>query len=488
MHSHASAAPQRRSPLTLVLLLLFVASALIAGGAYVRAVVETDFSDADSVRNARAHVNDMLRQQLDEETGVRGYAASRLRILLQSFYGGRANLPKAFRRVRRDLETLNVPQALPTLRDAEITNYRWLHEVAYPLIEHKRSPATLELRGKVLVDHFRLDVATIYDALVRRTATINARGKRDLVFVGTFVAAAVALLVLGSLFFGIRQHALLLRLERQRSEAEEDRRTFAEARVAYDSEKRISETMQDALAQRDFPELPTMSFSATYIPASEEARIGGDWYDALMLPEGRVLLAVGDVTGHGIDSVVAMNRARQLLTQSALLGPDPAAILQRANEELIRSKSPIVTAASGIVDPYTFEFGYAVAGHPPPILFEPGRGARLLKCGSLPLGISNDVEYKTNTVWTTAGSMIVLYTDGVTEYSRNVIAGEAALLRAVERAATVPRGQAARAIRETMFRSAEIADDVAILTIRLWGAAVRAPLKPRVEITTSVES
>ena len=124
-----------------------------------------------------------------------------------------------------------------------------------------------------------------------------------------------------------------------------------------------------------------MSFSATYVPASDEAKIGGDWYDAVQLPDGRVLLAIGDVTGHGIEAVVAMNRARQLLIRSALLDADPAMILKRANVELIKRMSPFITAIIAVVDTRSFAFSYAVAGHPPPVLFEPGRGARPLEYG-----------------------------------------------------------------------------------------------------------
>jgi len=447
--------------------------------------VSTAFRDADRIRNARAHVNDMLRQQLDEETGVRGYAESRLPIFLQAYYGGRANLPSDLRRVRTDLEVSEVDEALPALRDAEVTNYRWVHEVAFPLIQSQDRHSTIELLGKTLVDRFRVDASTIYADLTRRTELVNARAQRALVLVGAFAVAAVAVVVLASLIFTVQQHRLSLRLEQQRNQAERQRRISIEARAAYETEKRLADTLQEALSQRDFPELPTVSFSATYIPATEESRIGGDWYDALLLTESRVLLAIGDVTGHGIDAVVAMNRARQLLTRSALLDADPAAVLRRANLELIRFGSPIITAISGVVDTRTFEFAYAVAGHPPPVLFEPGRGARLLEFGSLPLGVATTTEYQTNVIRTVAGAMIVLYTDGMIEYSRDIAAGEAALLAAVESAAKRPRGQAADAIRASVFSFEEIADDAAILTIRLWDAPQSAPVEARAELSMS---
>jgi CHASE3 domain sensor protein len=116
------------------LLFLGITAFLVAGGLYVRSVVSAAFRDADGIRNARAHVNDMLRHQLDEETGVRGYAATRLPIFLQPYYSGRRDLALDFGRVRAELTSLKVAEALPVLRDAATTNARWLHQVAMPLI------------------------------------------------------------------------------------------------------------------------------------------------------------------------------------------------------------------------------------------------------------------------------------------------------------------------------------------------------------------
>jgi hypothetical protein len=81
--------------------------------------------------------------------------------------------------------------------------------------------------------------------------------------------------------------------------------------------------------------------------------------------------------------------------------------------------------------------------------------------------------------------MFVLYTDGATEYSRDILAGEAALLEAVESAVTQPRGQAANAIRERIFNFEQIADDVAILTIRLWEKPQQRSLEALAERTGS---
>lgn len=457
---------QRPLVLTLGFMLVVVAS-IIAGGFFIRSLVGNAFRDAERVRTARVHVADMVKQQLDEETGVRGYAAVRLPIMLAPYYGGRANLPLYFRRVRSDLEGLKLRQALPALRDAMRANSLWLHQVASPTVLRRRSNRSQELRGKQLVDRFRIDSSHIDAVLARRTASVNARAQTALLWVGGFAVGAVLAIVSAALIFTVQQYLLGLRLERERVESELERRKTAEARAAYEAEKRIADVLQEAFAERLFPALPAVSFSATYVPATEQTKIGGDWYDALQLSEHRVLLAIGDVTGHGIEAVVAMNKARQLLIGCALLDATPSSVLDRVNRELERSKSPIITAISAVIDTRTREFSYAAAGHPPPVLSEPGVSPRLLEFGSLPLGVTAKSSYQTHRVQTVPGAMIVLYTDGVIEHSRDLATGEAELLKAVESAVQGRSREPAATIRDSIFGKRKVADDVAILTVHL---------------------
>jgi hypothetical protein len=104
------------------------------------------------------------------------------------------------------------------------------------------------------------------------------------------------------------------------------------------------------------------------------------------------------------------------------------------------------------------------------VLYEPYRRARLLEVGGMPMGLAAGTVYRTQRLQTVAGAMIVLYTDGLIEHSRDIAAGEAELLAAVDAVATQPQADAAAAIRDRIFGSREIADDVAILTIRFADA------------------
>lgn len=448
--------------------MLLVVAVLIGAGLYVRGIVRSSFRDAEAIRAARMDVANMLKEQLDEETGVRGYAAVREPILLAPYYEGRSQMPASMARVRASLQQLNLPGALAALEDVAAANSRWLRQVAFPLVLEHVPRARLELRGKNLVDRFRSGVHAIDSDLARRGSFVNERAQRAVFSVGALALASIVAVVIAALIFTVQQYRLGERLESERIKSEAERQRSLEARAAYVAEKRIADTLQQAFSERIFPDLPAMSFSATYLPATEEAKVGGDWYDALQLPDDRVLLAIGDVTGHGIDAVVAMNKARQLIIGSALLDPNPSAVLGRANSELVRARSSLITAVCAIVDTRAYEFRYAAAGHPPPILLEPGGRARLLEFGSLALGVSPESLYETRSVRAAPGTMIVLYTDGVIEYSRDLAGGEAALLEAVESAATVPRGHAANAIRDRIFSSRKIADDIAIMTVRLW--------------------
>jgi serine phosphatase RsbU (regulator of sigma subunit) len=272
--------------------------------------------------------------------------------------------------------------------------------------------------------------------------------------------------VLAAALFTIQQYRLAARFERARVGAEEERRRAAEIRSAYEAEKRIADTLQGAFTQNLLPQMAKVRFSATYLPAAEQARIGGDWYDVLELSQDRVLLTIGDVTGHGIDAAVAMNRARHLLVSCALVDASPGAVLQRANCELFRNGSPLITAVAGIVDSRSCEFVYATAGHPPPVLLEPGSKPRMLDFGSLPLGVMKDSSYRTYRVQSVPGALLVLYTDGVVEHSHNVVEGEALLLQAIEAAASWPDHSAAAMISASIFSNRRIVDDVAILTVR----------------------
>jgi len=146
----------------------------------------------------------------------------------------------------------------------------------------------------------------------------------------------------------------------------------------------------------------------------------------------------------------------------------------------VRSRSALITAICGVIDTRTREFAYACAGHPPPVVVESQGHAKLLEFGSLPLGVAVKPAYVTSRVRLGAGAMVVLYTDGLIEYSRDLDEGEAALLKAAEAAAVLPAADPAVEIRDRIFRDRKVTDDVAILTVRFSPSSAGATLSRRI--------
>lgn len=459
--------------LTIAFLLLVVAL-LVWGGLYVRSILAESIANAEQIRAARILVGEALRAQLDEETGVRGYATAHDPVLLEPYYAGRASLPQSLRGLDSAAKRLELQQAVSILTDATRTNRQWVRQIAYPMLISRKRSHVLELHGKILVDRFRADLNALDVTLARRELLGDARAQYAIAWVGVFAIAAIVAVVLAAAVFSVQQYRLSTRLDEEREASEQQRRRIGEMRAAYEAEKRIADTLQEALAQKVLPELSTVRLSAKYVPATEEAKVGGDWYDALQLPDDRIFFAVGDVAGHGIEAAVAMNRARQILTSCALIDPNPGTVLQRVNSELLTTTTPMITAVVGLVDARNLEFTYAIAGHPPPVLIEPAQNARFLDGGSLPLGVHDDSVYKSRRVKTVPGAMLVLYTDGVIEHSHDVVAGESLLLQAVESAVRQSSTDPAAAIHQQIFDHHHVSDDVAILTIHFLEAVAGA--------------
>jgi len=240
-----------------------------------------------------------------------------------------------------------------------------------------------------------------------------------------------------------------------------------------DREHRASLAFQNAALPKLLPAVPGITFDAMYEASGEDVLVGGDWYDAFRLPDGRVVVSVGDVIGNGLEAAVTMAAVRQAIRGAAQVFPEPAAVLDAADRAL-RSEQPdrIVTAFVGILDPLTLAFSFASAGHPPPMLCHRGGALSELVAIDLPLGLRNEYGASENaTTVLPEGSLLVLYTDGLTESTRDVLEGERRLREALARDDVRESGSAASAIRRAVLDVAT--DDVAILTVSIGDGASR---------------
>jgi anti-sigma regulatory factor (Ser/Thr protein kinase) len=235
----------------------------------------------------------------------------------------------------------------------------------------------------------------------------------------------------------------------------------------------VADRLQRALLPASFPRVPGGQLDGAYRPASEEAEVGGDWYDAFELPDHRIAISMGDVAGHGLEAATIMGEVRIALRAAAVGEPSPSAVLEQINGVTnLRSGIGMVTAIFGYYNPVSRELTYAVAGHPPPALVVAGGFAGYLPGGGVPLGIGDSVNTRDWVITLPPRSWVVFYTDGMTEYERDVILGEERLLDASVRACETDPENPAIALQERIFNSTVNRDDAATLTLSCFDGPV----------------
>ncbi len=161
------------------------------------------------------------------------------------------------------------------------------------------------------------------------------------------------------------------------------------------------------------PALPSFTVTGLCLPCQE---VGGDWYDYIPLPGGRLAVVLADVSGKGLGAALLMSSTRTVLRLIAETGLPPGQVLSRVNNILLKDfpAARFVTMVYGIIDPKNNNLVFANAGHPHPLLVD-STGARFCETASgLPLGFREGL-YSEQTVQLTPGSCLVLYSDGITE-------------------------------------------------------------------------
>ncbi len=234
----------------------------------------------------------------------------------------------------------------------------------------------------------------------------------------------------------------------------------------YERERRIAQTFQGAVLPRRLPAIPGLRFDALYEAGKAEALVGGDWFDAFRLNDGRIVITVGDVVGSGLTAAAAMGEVRQSLRGAAAINPDPAVLLDAADRILSdHLEDRFATAWVGIVDPIDFSLRYAAAGHPAPLVRDPDGTVRSLDGDGLPLGLSESLAQRryAHTTFISPGSLMLLFTDGLIESDRDALRDEALLAAALSAASA--RSATARDLRDAVLGEDAAHDDVAILLV-----------------------
>ena len=193
---------------------------------------------------------------------------------------------------------------------------------------------------------------------------------------------------------------------------------FMDNAQRYSRERATALTLQRSMLPTGLSSPSSVEVKHRYLPGSKLIEVGGDWYESIALPGGRVALVVGDVAGHGVRAAVTMGRLRTAIHTLAMLELPPAETLQQLNElmqELGVREPHFATCVYAIFDAVSGTCEVASAGHLPPLLVRPDGTNELLDVmPAPPLGVGTGL-IQSRVLQIEDGSLLVLYTDGLVE-------------------------------------------------------------------------
>jgi serine phosphatase RsbU (regulator of sigma subunit) len=236
--------------------------------------------------------------------------------------------------------------------------------------------------------------------------------------------------------------------------------------LRFEQEREVAEQLQHAMLT-ELPTNPGADCAARYLPAVIGLNVGGDWYDAYHRPDGTLVLAVGDVAGHGLAAATLMGQLRTAMRAYAMDLADPGEVLTRLHR-LIRHLDPdhCATAILAMVTP-DGAMSLATAGHPPPLLRDTDGTVRRLEHPGPMLGLPLDHTFVAATVPLRAGATLIFYTDGLVERRDAIIDAGIDQLAAAFSVAPGGPERIADTLCEVMLRDSSREDDTCLLVCQL---------------------
>jgi serine phosphatase RsbU (regulator of sigma subunit)/anti-sigma regulatory factor (Ser/Thr protein kinase) len=239
----------------------------------------------------------------------------------------------------------------------------------------------------------------------------------------------------------------------------------------YNRERATALTLQRSMLPNALSAPASVEVRHRYLPGSKLIEVGGDWYESIALPGGRVALVVGDVAGHGVRAAVTMGRLRTAIKTLTMLELTASETLQRLNElmqELGVFEPHFATCVFAIYDSVDGSCEVASAGHLPPLLVHPDGSSEFLDLSQAPPLGTTAGPVRSRTLQIDDGSILMLYTDGLVERRGEDIDEGLARLRAIfaPGAATRPLDELCRAALADVYGDHQ-RDDIAILIARL---------------------
>ncbi|WKX73939.1 SpoIIE family protein phosphatase [Streptomyces sp. XD-27] len=192
--------------------------------------------------------------------------------------------------------------------------------------------------------------------------------------------------------------------------------SLARARLFDERRAHLTELQRMMLPGR-LPSPPGLDVLVRYRPGSDRLDVGGDWYDALPMPDDRITVVIGDVQGHNVRAAAVMGQLRIAMRAHAAEGHQLSALMARGNRALCDMDTDLFATCCVVdIDPADGRLRIVRAGHPHPLLIAPDGGAALLESpGGIPLGCFDDADYPVTEAVLPEGATLLLYTDGLVE-------------------------------------------------------------------------
>ena len=242
----------------------------------------------------------------------------------------------------------------------------------------------------------------------------------------------------------------------------------------YETERGIAETLQRSVLPERLPAHHGVKLAARYLPGTVGVDVGGDWYDAMHLRDGRIGIVIGDVVGKGVQAAAMMGQLRNALRAFAFEHTDPYDVVLRLGQLVDgMMEVPFATLAYLVVDPRARAVRYVVAGHPPPLVRAPDGTTTFLNGGrTLPIGVDASLSFEAGESQLEEGSMVVLYTDGLVERRGQPLEEGLRLLAVAAADSEADPDELVDTVVRSLVGEGERPDDVAVLALRLATAAV----------------
>jgi serine phosphatase RsbU (regulator of sigma subunit) len=384
------------SPPILLLLAAFVAVAVVGP---VLGVRQLDAESSAQVRLAAARegVDAIFREQLSEETGLRGFVSTRDKYFLDPDGPPNPQFDQAVESLIKLVTTAGVLEAVPVVQDIKQTHDRWERQVAVPLLQDpgRRDALAIQTYGKLLTDQLRAASQQLRDTLAVASLRQEAQLRNTINLTVGVSAGIVAVFAFAAVILGLARATAEQRLERERSLVGALQQTL-----------RVGGTR-----------LPRTEIGYAYLSATAEALVGGDLLDTWRDGPETGWFLIADASGKGIQAARYAAFVQYALRALAAERDDPGVVVERFNRlflDTFDDPGVFVVLFLGRFNARTRILRYVGAGHSTAFVRRGTSVEQLPPTGPI-VGLAPDSTFGVGTVELPVGSTVVLATDGLTE-------------------------------------------------------------------------